>query len=123
MTNSNTIFASQNNSDNSTRLAKRIIGRLLISLRRDNLVRIYSLITELSDTKAVDGVIIARVTDNTLYQMLTEQTTAETVNQYLKTIDKGYRLQIELNTKDAFDYAKFKNFLAQEFGNILTIVE
>lgn len=119
MTDLNSIFVS--NLSEEEKKAKSIFGKLLISLRRSNHMRLYSLLGSVVDTTYGDNVIKLILSDKTSYEMINNQTDINTINQTLNEIEEGLRCEFGCEEKVEFNAFKFKEFLKKEFDKILTI--
>ena len=103
------------------KLAKSIFGKLLILLRKNNHMKLYSLMNGVSDTKMQDNVIKLIFDDKIAYDMANNPNDLETLKSLLGDIDKGLSLKIENGQAKTFDEYKFVEYLKDEFGKILTI--
>ena len=103
------------------KLAKSIFGKLLILLRKNNHMKLYSLMNGVSDTKMQDNVIKLIFDDKIAYDMANNPNDLETLKSLLGDIDKGLSLKIENGQAKTFDEYKFVEYLKDEFGKILAI--
>lgn len=103
------------------KLAKSIFGKMLIRLRKDNYMRLYSLMSSITNTKINDENLILVFSDKGAYEIVGSKADMDTLNSIIKDIDDRYTLKLELSEQKVFDEYKFEEFLRREFGRILTI--
>lgn len=115
----NQIFKSELN-ENQKRV-EMVFGKLLINLRKNNYMKIYSLMSGVSDKNIVDNVINLVFADKTAYEMLNNKEDIESISTILKTIEPQLKCELKLVEQKTFDEYKFVSFLKSEFSNILTI--
>lgn len=114
------IFTSSNLDENRKR-AQMIFGRLLISLRKSNKIKLYSMLGSVSDKNIVDNVLKLVLSDNTAYDMLNNASDLNIMREIVKSIDNTLDIEILGGDEKKFDMHIFENFLKGEFGKILTI--
>lgn len=114
------IFTASNLDQNKKR-AQMIFGRLLINLRKNNHIKMYSMLGGVVDTNIVDNVIKITLSDKTSYDMLNNSNDIATLNDIVKGIDGSLDVEILCSEEEAFDIHSFKVYLAEEFGKMLTI--
>ena len=119
MANLDDIFTS--NLDENKKKSKMLLGKLLLNMRRNNHIRLYSLMSEVLDTDCVDKKLIIILGDKTSYEMMNNKNDLDVIEKELKAIDSEYSLELKCEEVKKFDPYKFKEFLKQEFGKILTI--
>ena len=113
------IFTS--NLDENKKKSKMIFGKLLLNMRRNNLIRLYSLMSEVIDTDFDNNVLTLTVGDKSSFEMLSMKTDHETIEKELKIIDDCLSLDLKCEEQKKFDMYQFEEFLKKEFGKILTI--
>lgn len=101
--------------------AKSIFGKLLLLLRRNNFVRIYSLMSSVSAQNYADNVITLIFSDNSSYLMLNNKEDIANINKLLGEIEEGLSVELKTSGEKTFDEYKFEEYLKAEFGKIVTI--
>lgn len=119
MANFESIFTSD--LDENSKRAKSIFGKLLISLRKNDYMKLYSLMSGVSDTKYEDNAIKLVFSDNTAYEMVNNSSDIAVLSELVANIDSTLKLQIESSGEKSFDEHKFTEYLKDEFGKLLTI--
>ena len=119
MANFDDIFTS--NLDENKKKTKMIFGKLLLSMRKNNRLRLYSLMSEIYDTDFKDNTLVLIVGDKSNYEMMNNKTDIDTINGDLSNIEEGIKIEFKLVEKIKFDMFKFEERLKKEFGKILTI--
>lgn len=114
------IFA-KSNLDESVRKSKMIFGKLLINLRKNNRIKLYSLLESVTDTNLIDNVIILTLSDKSSYELINNNADLSILKEILNTIQAGLNIEIRCDGKEELDVYKFESFLKQEFGKLLTI--
>ena len=114
------IFA-KSNLDESVRKSKMIFGKLLINLRKNNRIKLYSLLESVTDTNLIDNVIILTLSDKSSYELINNSADLSILKEILNTIQAGLNIEIRCDGKEELDVYKFESFLKQEFGKLLTI--
>lgn len=115
----NSIFKSD--LDENQKHARLLFGRLLISLRNNDYMKIYSLMSGVSDQKFDGSVLTLVFSDNNSYLMLNNSGDIEDINSLLDSIESGVKIKLESSNAKEFDEYKFEEYLKEEFGKILTI--
>lgn len=105
----------------SKKKSKMIFGRLLISLRKQNAIKLYSLLGSVADTDIEKDKLILSIKDKASYDMLNNIHDIEVINGILKKIDNALFIELVSLEKNHLDEYKFEEFLKSEFGKILTI--
>lgn len=119
MTDINSIFKSD--LDEGQKHARSIFGKLLLSLRRNNYMKIYSLMSGVSGWEYENNVITLIFSDNNSYLMLNNNGDIEDINKLLNDIENNLKVQFKCNAEKTFDEYKFEEYLKEEFGKIVTI--
>lgn len=114
------IFVKSNLDENRKR-AKMLFGRMLINLRKNNRIKLYSLLESVSDTVMQDNVIKITLSDKSSYDMINNSGDILVLKEVLNTIQRGLDIEIACDGKEEFDMFRFETFLKQEFGKLLTI--
>lgn len=120
MANLDDIFTSSN-LDEGRKKAQMVFGRLLIALRKNNRIKLYSMLGSVSDKNIVDNVLKLTLSDNTAFDMLDNSSDINMLRDMIKAIDSNLDIELIGGEKDKFDIHTFENFLKDEFGRILTI--
>ncbi len=119
MVNIDAIFVSQ--LDDNQKHAKSVFGKLLLALRKNNSMRVYALMGSVVDQR-YDGKYITIVfSDKNSYLMLNNNGDISDINAMLDDIEKGLTVKFEYIESKEFDEYKFEQYLASEFGKIVTI--
>lgn len=119
MTDIDAIFKS--NLNDSQKKARSIFGKLLISLRKNDYMKIYSLLGAVVDQNLKDNVITLVFSDNNSYLMLNNSGDIGDINLLLNNIQDGLKVELKCASEKNFDEYQFEQFLKEEFGKILTI--
>lgn len=114
------IFTSSNLSESKKR-AKKYFGRILISLRKSNHIKIYSLLESVDNLDIIDNKMILSFRDKVSYEMLNNEGDIAILNEILQGIEQGVVVCLQNEGKEKLDVYKFTNMLKEEFGKILTI--
>ena len=101
--------------------SKMLFGRLLLSMRRNNRLRLYSLMSEIFDTDFVENKLILFIGEKTTYEMMNNKADVDIINQELAGIETGVVCEFQFSEQKKFDKFQFEEFLKKEFGRILTI--
>lgn len=113
------IFTS--NLDENKKKSKMIFGKLLLNMRKNNHIRLYSLMSEVFDTDYRDNVLTLIIGDKSTFEMMNNRNDIDTINQELSSIDSAYTIDIRCEEQKKFDMYQFEEKLRKEFGKILTI--
>lgn len=111
----------KSNLDENVKKAKMFFGRMLINLRKNNRIKLYSLLESVSDTKLIDNVMQITLSDKTAYDMINNGDDINILRDALRTIQDGLDIEVLCDGKEEFDVYKFETFLKSEFGKLLTI--
>lgn len=115
----NSIFTSD--LDENQKHAKLIFGKLLLALRKNDFMRVYSLMSGVSEQKYSGNVFTLIFSDNSSYIMLNNKGDIEDLNTLLGDIEKGLRVELQSSNEKSFDEYQFEEYLKGEFGKMLTI--
>lgn len=113
------IFTS--NLDENKKKSKMIFGKLLLNMRRNNHIRLYSLMSEVIDTEFLNDKLTLVIGDKSSFEMLNSKADFDTIEKELKSIEDTLELELKCVEQKKFDMYQFEEFLKQEFGKILTI--
>jgi len=105
----------------SKKKSQMLFGRLLISLRKQGAIKLYSLLGSVSDTDLIKDNLILFIKDKTSYEMLNNPHDLQELNNALLNIESGYSIEFRSLEETHLDEYKFVEFLKEEFGKILTI--
>jgi len=119
MANLDDIFVS--NLDENKKKSKMLFGKLLLQMRKNNHIRLYSLMSEVFDSDYKDNTLILIIGDKSSYEMMNNKADIEIIQNELKEIDENLKFEFQLDEQVKFDSYQFKEFLKKEFGKILTI--
>lgn len=111
----------KSNLDENVKKAKMFFGRMLINLRKNNRIKLYSLLESVSDTKLTNNVMQITLSDKTAYDMINNGDDINVLRDALRTIQDGLDIEVLCDGKEEFDVYKFETFLKSEFGKLLTI--
>ena len=117
--NINDIFTSE--LSESEKIAKRIFGRLLISLRKNSHIKLYSLLGGVTKSNIIENTLVITISDKTSFDMINTPHDIANIEAELNNIQAGMKVQFECDGVEAFDMFKFEERLKEEFGRILTI--
>lgn len=120
MANIDDIFQ-KSNLDENQKKSKMLFGRMLISLRTSNHIKLYSLLESVNFTDIQGGILTIVLSDKTAFDIINNQKDKDILNETLKAIDDTLSVEIKCDGKEPFDVYKFENKLKEEFGKILTI--
>lgn len=115
-----TIFKPSNLAE-SKKEAKMLFGRILISLRKNSHIKLYSMLESVGDMDIVDGVLKLTLSDRTAYEMIDNKADLEILNQEASSIRANTTVELSCNGHRVFDQNQFETRLYNEFGKILTI--
>lgn len=115
----NTIFTS--NLDENQKHAKLLFGKLLVSLRKNNYMKMYSLMPGVSDQKYDGHVLTLVFSDKNSYVMLNNAGDIADMDTLMNEIESGVKIALECDEQKVFDEYQFEEYLKSEFGKILTI--
>lgn len=117
--NINDIFVSE--LDENEKRAKRLFGKLLINLRKNNRIKLYSMLGSVNKSNIIDDTIVIVVSDKTCFDMINNASDIASIQAELDQIEPGLKVKFECDGKESFDLYKFEERLREEFGRILTI--
>ena len=112
------IFVS--NLDEDKKKSKKYLGRLLLRLKKDNCIKLYSLMGSVIDSDIKDGKFMMKLSDKVSFDMI-NSSDKELILSIINEFENGLGLDITFDEKNVFDAHTFKNFLKDEFGKLLTI--
>jgi len=107
--------------DENKKKSKMIFGKLLLSMRKNNHIRLYSLMSEVFDTDYKDNSLVLIIGDKSTYEMINNKVDFDTIDRELKSIDETISLELRCEEQKKFDMYQFEEMLKKEFGKILTI--
>ena len=110
----------KSNLDEDKKKSKRVLGQLLLRLKKDNCIKLYSLMGSVIDTDIKDGKFMMKLADKVSFEMINNND-KELIGNIISEIENGLGLEITFDEKNVFDAHTFKNYLKEEFGKILTI--
>ena len=105
----------------SKREAKMLFGKMLISLRKNSHIKLYSMLESVNDMDIVDDVLKLTMSDRTAYEMIDNRDDIAILNQEVGSLRMGTTVQLDCNGNRAFDVNQFETRLISEFGKTLTI--
>ena len=105
----------------SKREAKMLFGKMLISLRKNSHIKLYSMLESVNDMDIVDDVLKLTMSDRTAYEMIDNRDDIAILNQEVSSLREGTTVQLGCNGSRAFDVNQFETRLISEFGKTLTI--
>lgn len=106
--------------DEEKKKSKRYLGRLLLRLKKDNCIKLYSLMGSVIDSDIKDGKFMMKLSDKVSFDMI-NSSDKELILSIINEFESGLGLDITFDEKNVFDAHTFKNFLKDEFGKLLTI--
>ena len=120
MTSLDKIFEKSNISEEKKK-SKKLFGRLLITLRNSNHIKLYSLMEGVMDTDMKDGVITLLFGDKTSFDMVNNPKDLDIINKAFDGIECGTCCKFECANIKVFDADQFERRLREEFGKMLTV--
>lgn len=105
----------------SKKKSKMLFGRLLIALRKQGAIKLYSLLGSVSDSDIEQDKLVLFIKDKTSFDMLNTSHDIQEINNTLVNIDKSFSIEFRSLEESCLDEYKFEQFLKEEFGKILTI--
>ena len=105
----------------SKKQAKMLFGRLLISLRKTNHIKLYSLLESVGESDIIEDKLKLVMSDKTAFEMINNKTDLTVLNELVDGIKSGIKIELECNGVEPFDMFKFETKLKNEFGKLLTI--
>lgn len=102
--------------------SKNLFGRLLVKLRKENRIKLYSLLGGAVDTDLCDGVLKVTLGDKASFDMSNNQNDLNILNASIQELDDNISsIKLEFDNKKVFDLYQFEQYLKDEFGKILVI--
>jgi len=111
----------KSNLDENKKKAKMLFGRILISLRKNNHIKLYSLLESVSESDIVEEELHIVLSDKTAFNMINNKGDLDVLQEILSTLQEGLKIKVSCNGKEPLDIYKFEARLKEEFGKILTI--
>ena len=115
-----TIFQKSNLAE-SKKEAKMLFGKMLISLRKNSHIKLYSMLESVNEMDIVDNVLKLTLSDRTAYEMIDNKADLAVLNQSASALRADTTVELACNGRRAFDPYQFETRLFNEFGKILTI--
>ena len=109
------------NLEESKREGKMLFGRMLISLRKSNHIKLYAMLESVEEMDLVDGTLKLTMSDRTAFEMINNKEDLLALEQEVSSIKAGTKVELLCNGTKAFDIFSFENRLINEFGKKLTI--
>ena len=109
------------NLEESKREGKMLFGRMLISLRKSNHIKLYAMLESVEEMDLVDGTLKLTMSDRTAFEMINNKEDLLALEQEVSFIKAGTKVELLCNGTKAFDIFSFENRLINEFGKKLTI--
>ena len=109
------------NLEESKREGKMLFGRMLISLRKNNHIKLYAMLESVQEMDIVDGVLKLTLSDRTAYEMINNKEDLSALEKAVSGLREGTKIELLCNGTKAFDIFDFENRLINEFGKKLTI--
>ena len=107
--------------DANKKKSKMLFGRLLLQLKKNNNIRIYSLMSDVIDTDYKDKKLMLIFGVKSTYEMISNPADINTISTCMHEIDGECDVEFVLNEQRTFDCYQFEERLKKEFGKILTI--
>ena len=120
MANIDSIFKKSNLTE-SAKHAKMLFGKMLIALRKNSHIKLYSMLESVNNMDIVDNVLKLTLSDRTAFEMIDNKEDLEILNQEVGALKEGVTVQLSCNGNRAFDINQFETRLIGEFGKIVTI--
>ena len=111
----------KSNLEESKKKAKMLFGRLLISLRKTNHIKLYSSLESVENSDIVEDKLTLTLSDKVAYEMMNNNNDLSVLNDLITQIQNGLKIALNCSGKDPFDVFKFESKLKNEFGKLLTI--
>lgn len=109
------------NIDENKKKAKMYFGRMLIKLRSENHIKLYSLMESVTTTDLVGSELWVNLADGGAYAMLSDPKDIAIFDGILNSIEGGLRLRLTTTGTKTLDVARFEDYLKKEFGKIVVI--
>ena len=111
----------RSNLEESKKKAKMLFGKLLIQLRKNNYIKLYSLLESVEETDIVGDKFKMVFNDKSAFEMMNNPNDFEILNCLISGIQAGLSIEVQHNGVEPFDMNKFEARLKKEFGKLLTI--
>ena len=109
------------NLEESKREGKMLFGRMLISLRKNNHIKLYAMLESVEEMDMANGVLKLTMSDRTAYEMINNKEDLLALEASASALRPDTRVELLCNGTKAFDIFDFENRLINEFGKKLTI--
>lgn len=109
------------NLEESKREGKMLFGRMLISLRKNNYIKLYAMLESVEEMDIAEGVLRLTMTDRTAYEMINNKEDLASLEKVVSSLRAETKVELLCNGTKAFDVFDFENRLINEFGKKLTI--
>ena len=109
------------NLEESKREGKMLFGRMLISLRKNNHIKLYAMLESVEEMDMVNGVLKLTMSDRTAYEMINNKEDLLALEASASALRPDTKVELLCNGTKAFDVFDFENRLINEFGKKLTI--
>ena len=110
----------KSNLDEDKKKSKKYLGRLLLRLKKDNCIKLYSLMGSVIDSDIKDNKFVIKLADKVSFEMINNND-RDLMLSIINEFESGLGLDIYFDEKEVFDAHTFKNYLKDEFGKLLTI--
>ena len=107
--------------DENKKLAKRLFGKLLINMRKNNHLRLYSLMSDIGDCDFSEDTLTLIFDSKSSFEMINNKVDIECIEKELSNIQENSKIAFKCEEKKKFDKYQFTEYLKKEFGKILTI--
>ena len=109
------------NLEESKREGKMLFGRMLISLRKNNHIKLYAMLESVEEMDIANGVLKLTMSDRTAYEMINNKEDLLALETSASALRPDTKVELLCNGTKAFDVFDFENRLINEFGKKLTI--
>lgn len=109
------------NLEESKREGKMLFGRMLISLRKNNHIKLYAMLESVEEMDIANGVLKLTMSDRTAYEMINNKEDLLALEASASALRPDTKVELLCNGTKAFDVFDFENRLINEFGKKLTI--
>lgn len=110
----------QSDLDENKKLAKRLFGKLLINMRKNNHLRLYSLMSDVGDCDFSEDTLTLVFDSKSSFEMINNKGDIECIENELCSVKENTKIVFKCEEKKKFDKYQFKEYLKKEFGKILT---
>ena len=104
--------------DESKVRAQRILGKMIITLRKNQQFKLFMALDGVSDCNFKNDVLTLIVSDKNKYETLKQPQDFDILKNLLDTISKGTMLKLDFRETYTLDKESLVNYLKQEFGKI-----